>query len=489
MLALFRIANGKPEDAEPYLKQYAQTLKDTDSKLVLADYYLDRGRSKDALPLLHELASDTSAQRAIELRLARLDIQEGRRREARGRLNTLFRLDSQDPSTLILEGQLLSAEQKIAQAIVTLRGAVRISPQSAKSEFDLGRAYLAKNDPEEAIKAFTETLRLNPMAAAAELELSRLELTRERPENTVQSVKSSGGKVKRNPTVELTRVRALVAKGDLQQADDEIQVLLAKYPDYVSLFMQAGIVADLKGDRERAARWFSNALGLYDGYQEAFSALIALDLSHKDPATAIARVEGRLKGSPNNTEMLLLAARVYESVGNLGKSEQVLQRTIEIDASKLQAYEMLARQYRSQKRTDEALKQLDERSKQEPPTVQAHTLAAMLLEAQHRTREARKRYELALTLDPKAAVAATRLAWIYAETGGNLDTALQLARTAARGLPDSAPVEDTLGWIYYKKGLAALAIPSFQKSVDQDPANPVYASHLALAQAKMDGKY
>ena len=81
-------------------------------------------------------------------------------------------------------------------------------------------------------------------------------------------------------------------------------------------------------------------------------------------------------------------------------------------------------------------------------------------------------------------MAANRLAWILAETGGSLDVALELARRAARSLPDSAPMQDTLGWIYYRKGLVALAIPIFQKSVDREPANPVYIFHLGLAHAK-----
>jgi tetratricopeptide (TPR) repeat protein len=108
----------------------------------------------------------------------------------------------------------------------------------------------------------------------------------------------------------------------------------------------------------------------------------------------------------------------------------------------------------------------------------------MLLETEGKAPKARRHYELALTVDPAAAVAAHKLAWMYAETAGNLDKALRLARAATRSLPNSAPIQDTLGWIYYKKGLAALAIPLFQRSVDQDPTNPVYAFHLGLAHAK-----
>jgi tetratricopeptide (TPR) repeat protein len=81
-------------------------------------------------------------------------------------------------------------------------------------------------------------------------------------------------------------------------------------------------------------------------------------------------------------------------------------------------------------------------------------------------------------------VAANNLAWMTAETGGNLDVALQLAQTATRRLPDHPAVQDTLGWIYYKKGLATLAVPPFEKSIEKDPKDPVYYYHLGLAYAR-----
>jgi tetratricopeptide (TPR) repeat protein len=49
-------------------------------------------------------------------------------------------------------------------------------------------------------------------------------------------------------------------------------------------------------------------------------------------------------------------------------------------------------------------------------------------------------------------------------------------------------VDDTLGWVYYKKGLASLAIASFERSAARDPANAGYLYHLGLAQLKNGDK-
>jgi len=47
-------------------------------------------------------------------------------------------------------------------------------------------------------------------------------------------------------------------------------------------------------------------------------------------------------------------------------------------------------------------------------------------------------------------------------------------------------VQDTLGWVYYRKGLPMHAAPAFEKSAALAPQNPTYAYHLGLAYAKAD---
>ncbi len=97
-----------------------------------------------------------------------------------------------------------------------------------------------------------------------------------------------------------------------------------------------------------------------------------------------------------------------------------------------------------------------------------------------RTRQ-RRLFQKALDVDPRAAVAANNLAWLYARNNEKLDTALQLAQTAKAGLPDRHEVDDTLGWVCYKKGLSTLAVAAFERGVRLQPDNPSYVGHLGLA--------
>jgi tetratricopeptide (TPR) repeat protein len=77
---------------------------------------------------------------------------------------------------------------------------------------------------------------------------------------------------------------------------------------------------------------------------------------------------------------------------------------------------------------------------------------------------------------------------MYAEQNVNLDKALDLAQTAKQVEPNRAEIDDTLGWVYYKKGMATLAVAAFQQSVTKDPLNPGYHYHLGLAYVKAGDK-
>jgi Flp pilus assembly protein TadD len=90
-------------------------------------------------------------------------------------------------------------------------------------------------------------------------------------------------------------------------------------------------------------------------------------------------------------------------------------------------------------------------------------------------------FQRVVDLNPRAAIAANNLAWIFAERGEKLDYALQLAQTAVQVLPKAAEAHDTLGWVYYKRGAAEAARAAFRQAVALAGDKPEYHYHLGLA--------
>jgi Flp pilus assembly protein TadD len=282
----------------------------------------------------------------------------------------------------------------------------------------------------------------------------------------------------------LALAKGLLASGELTRAEAELTRLVKSQPNAAVVHAQIGLLRLAKSDSPGAKRSFDRALELDPSHVQAMAGLVALDVTNKQIGAARSKVEGWLAKSPGNAALHLLAARTYAMDRDLVRAEQSLRKVIEIDPAVLEAYSALGQIYMATNRLQEALQEFEEIAKRKPKSIGAHTLIATILQVQNRIPEAQERYRRVLALDARSPVAANNLAWIYAETGGNLDVAVDLALTARAGLPDHAAVSDTLGWIYYKKDRAQQAISPLRNSVAKEPQNPVYHFHLGLAYAK-----
>ncbi|MGH9619752.1 MAG: tetratricopeptide repeat protein, partial [Bryobacteraceae bacterium] len=97
-------------------------------------------------------------------------------------------------------------------------------------------------------------------------------------------------------------------------------------------------------------------------------------------------------------------------------------------------------------------------------------------------------YGKVLGIDPQNTVALNNLAFINAEENSNLDQAQSYAEKAKQRAPNSPGISDTLGYVYYRKNLNAEALQLFQKIVKQEPQNPIFRLHLAMALLKKGDK-
>lgn len=112
---------------------------------------------------------------------------------------------------------------------------------------------------------------------------------------------------------------------------------------------------------------------------------------------------------------------------------------------------------------------LDAQLKNKPSNAAVLAERGNLYEAQGKTDLARLNYEQALQIDPNQLVAAKNLAFLLAEQGRDLDTALKYAQVVRNQKPDDPFIADTLGWVYYKLGRSVLARDAAQFAVSKDP--------------------
>jgi putative PEP-CTERM system TPR-repeat lipoprotein len=470
-------------EAERYLKVVAAAAPGNAGRLALADYYVAARRPEDARKLLASLESGTSGRDhvAVELRLASLEFDAGDTAAAARRIDGILTTDPKDADALVARSHILLKTGRVDDALTAAQQAALAAPQSAKVKFVLGLANVAHHNDTDAMTAFNEALRLDPGMAAAEMELARLDLRAGRLSQATELAESAAKRLSDNPDVQLLRAQIYLAAGDAAKAEPVLTSLARTYPDSPDVQNAVGALQLHRGRRAAARAAFTAALTHDPANAAALTSLVAMDLQDKRPRAATARVDAAVAAAPRNAALLTVAGRTYAEVGSMADAERLLRRAVEADPNALDAYAALGQIYLAGGRTDDAIAQYREMADKQPKSVTARTIVGVLLDMQHRTNDARAVYEQILQTDAHAAVAANNLAWIYAEQGGNLDLALQLAQTAKATLPQSAEVNDTIGWIYYKKGLGSLAVPALQESVDESPKTASYHYHLGLA--------
>lgn len=483
LLAIFYAGQNRLADAEAPL-QHLVARKDIGATMMLADIYSRTERTAQARLLYEELTENKQARAAAIARLAGLDYAADRRTAAHARVDAGLAEDAHNLDLILLKANWLLREQRRDEALELARQAVALDGKSAAAQYTLGSIHAARGELDLAVAAYTSALALNPQFTAAEVRLSGLRVAQGRSADALKHAQAAQKASPSSPEARLTLARATLANGDTATAERQLTPLLAEFPRSAAVHSLHGWLLLAKPDQAGATRAFDKALEISPGSLDALAGRLSVDLRSKRVPDGRSRVERALALRANEPELLLLAARFEISAGEMARAEQHLTKAIEIDPSTLAGYGMLGELYARQNRLDEAKQEYLELARRRPQSVAARVMVGMILDAQNKPEESRTVYEAIVADTSNAPVAANNLAYNYAVRGEQLDVALSLAQKAKAQLPDSHEVSDTLGWIYYQKGMPELAVQALEFSARKAPNNAGYQYHLGMAYAK-----
>jgi tetratricopeptide (TPR) repeat protein len=188
-----------------------------------------------------------------------------------------------------------------------------------------------------------------------------------------------------------------------------------------------------------------------------------------------------------------LKAQVCDAERNAGCAETELRAALEADARYLPAYFALGALYFNTNQQDRALAEYKAASEKRTDNTQAFVMMGLLEAARGNYDAATEQYKRALALDAVSPIANNNLAMIYADHGkGNLDEAVRMAQGLVQRTPNEPNFADTLGWVYYRKGLYPAAIEQLQKAVAKATSNntdsAAFRYHLGVALAAQGDK-
>ena len=272
---------------------------------------------------------------------------------------------------------------------------------------------------------------------------------------------------------------------DIANAQKAYESLIELQPDNPVGYFRLGYLQRLLQQYDAALSNFEKALVLNPRLMDVFANIVAIHVAQKEVATATQKCDQKLAQYPDDPTV---GAIVHNLKGNLylvqkdkAKAEASFQAALKANPNYLQPYYALAGIYLSENKTDQAVAQYQAALEANPGQTRPHMVLGTIFDSQKQYDESEKHYRAALDINPEFAPAANNLAFILAEQGQNLDEALGYARMAKEKLPEDPNVMDTLGWVYFKKGLYDSAVSEFTDSLEKMPENAIVNYHLGMA--------
>ena len=202
---------------------------------------------------------------------------------------------------------------------------------------------------------------------------------------------------------------------------------------------------------------------------------------------AIAAANAQIAKQPGNSSFYdLLGSALSLDKKNMRAAEAAFQKSVELDRDNIDAIVKLGQTQTANGEINEPVVTYQQAIKDHPRTPQFYFLLGVLYESQSDWQKAQEAYQKVLQLKPNDPATCNNLANLLLQSGSNLDEAMSLAQTARRDMPDSANAADTLGWMYYKKGVYRSAVSLLQEAPKlqekyKSPDSPDIHYHLGLA--------
>ncbi|UCE86490.1 MAG: tetratricopeptide repeat protein [Deltaproteobacteria bacterium] len=492
LLARLYASHGETAKADALLEEATRARPDSaDAFLLHADYRRRQGNFDGALEAIEAGLRAEPGNLRARLRKAELLVDAGFREEdatriAQGRsvVDAILAREPENPDALFVRAKIELAESNPPGAVDAMRRALQERPDWARGHFMLGSALFLAGDRSEARAELSKALQFDAALFEARKLLARVHASLGEHDFAIDEARRA---LKESPDDHELRVLMAQSMMALRDTDDALAAIeqIPEADRGAEAHYALGRIYFSRGDRDAARVHLNAANAAEPNHPEILRAMLNLDLTESRQRETYERIRAAERENPKDARLIHLRGIAALTLGRGGEAETSFRRAIEVDPNHLQSYASLARYLGLRGRRDETLETYRAAIEARPEVAPLRLILGILFEGMGRNEEAIAAYEEAIELDPNLATAKNNLAYLLAESGVDLQRALDLAQDAKSLLPDHPRAADTLGWVLYKKGIPSAAIGYLKEAENGlpagDPGLGVVRHHLALA--------
>lgn len=480
-LAGLYVERNRTPDAKHLLDQVeADESNYPDGRRAVAQFYLDNGDAASALDRFRALVEKNDGDEAAARKVAECYLQLGHWQDADQWIDQRDK-DRKDPGFRLLRSRSYLGAFRLREADAELQSLVKDTPDLPAVYFYLAQVDSAQEQGTQAQQALMDALRVQPGYLPALLGLGNISLQ----QNNANSALAYASQVIATSfwvaDAHILAGSSYLMQGDLNQAQRAFELAAGLNPSSPAAQERLGHVLGMRSNYADAEKAYENSLAIAPDYSPALSGLAEILSKEGKTKQANTRIDRQIAGRPKAFLLYVTKAEFCIAQKDWSCAEHNYQQTLALNPYYVNGYLALAHIYAATNRPQGMIEEYEAARSKFPEYLPTYILLAQVYEYVGNIDRARQTYQDALKVDPTSYQSMSNLARLYADHGGSLTDALELAEKAKAAQPDDPAINDTLGWIYYKQGLYRSAVPALESAVAKSPQVAKFQYHLGMA--------
>jgi len=485
-LGVLETRTNKMDQAE---QTYARlsALPDQQFRSYYAAFLGARGKQDQATKEFERLYRQYPEDRAVRTGLARQYLSANRVADVEKMLTAALARQPKDTDALLQRAAIYLMTRRTDAAEKDLDKVLHLRNDSAQAHYQMSMVHAARGSVSNQRQELGEALRLQPTLLAARLQLAHVLLATGSAQASLDLLMAKDVPQNSAPVIAAENWAWIALKRNDEARKQVDRVLAsARLPE---LLVQDAYLKIERKDFAGARASLNEELDRVPDDVRALNMLASTYVAEKQPAAALKAVRERVAKKPDSAPLQLFLAEVLLANRQNADARAALAAAKAANPRYTPADLILARLDFAEGRADQAAQTLSGVLKQQPDNVGARMLLAAIHEAKGNGAGAIEDYKKVLETQPGNVLALNNLAFDLSKSGRqpDLDEALKYAQKGAELAPDAPAVENTLGWVLYRKGLYSMAIPHLEKAASREP-NARRECHLAMAYLQLGDK-
>lgn len=478
-LAVLEYRTGRKAEAEQIFKQLA-SFQDPALKPLHAIYLFKEGDQAGAIAELEKLARDNPNTPELQTRLIAAYWATKHLDTAEKTLDAAIKKNPKNLNAILQRGEIYLSTGRYAQAQADLNQVLGYRPESAQVHYVLAKLNQARGGDAGYRQELTEALRLDPELLRARIELAQRLTAMSAQESALKILDEAPPDEKNRMEILQTRNWALLGLKRYPELRKAVEagLAVARTPDFL---IQDGWLKIVDRNFAAARATIEEALKQAPSDARALSALSALYTAQNQTGELAKRLQGVGEES-KSAEVKYFVGDWLLKNGQRNEARAFFLAAKAADPDFHDADLALALMDVADGNFDSARVALNRLIGQRDQDIALRSQEAGLEVAAKRVPDAIDQYRKILAIDSTSVYALNNLAYLLANQNQS-DEALAYAQKAKELAPGLPEVEDTLGWVLYRKAIFSEAVTHLETAV-QKSSDPAVQYHLGLAYIK-----